>query len=165
MLDFIQIRQPCCITIISCTLRSGLHEILTMIKTFPHRLENNHAFKLTSDMCPGMVICVLFLESCQKIIYMHGYSPIHVDRFLRVSNRSHTFKKKRIFSTWIGEQTCMQMDFRHFSRNNRYVSIPGKFPEIHLLAWLFSNPCGKVLIIVKISQSPHLRVQHKQDCC
>ena len=40
------------------------------------------------------------------------------------------------------------MDFRQFSRNNTYISIPGKLSEIHLNAWLFSNPCGKVLIIV-----------------
>ena len=32
--------------------------------------------------------------------------------------------------------------------------------EIHLHLWLFSNPCGKVLIIVGISWSPDLRVQH-----
>ena len=41
-----------------------------------------------------------------------------------------------------------------------YVSIPGKMSEINLHAWWFSNPCGKVLIIVGISWSPDLRVQH-----
>ena len=41
-----------------------------------------------------------------------------------------------------------------------YVGILGKLSEIHLHAWLFSNPCGKVLIIVGISWSPDLRVQH-----
>ena len=71
---------------ISCTLRSGLHEILTMIRTFPHELENNHACKWTSDNFPGKLTYVLFLVSCQKTICMHGYSPIHVDRSLRVSN-------------------------------------------------------------------------------
>ena len=40
-----------------------------------------------------------------------------------------------------------------------YVSIPGELSKIHLHAWLFSNPCGKVLIIVGISWSPDLRVQ------
>ena len=40
-----------------------------------------------------------------------------------------------------------------------YISIPGKLSEIHLHAWLFSNPRGKVLIIVGISWSPYLRVQ------
>ena len=40
------------------------------------------------------------------------------------------------------------------------VSIPGKLSELHLHAWLFSNPCGKVLIFVGISWSPDLRVQH-----
>ena len=40
---------------ICCTLRSGLHKIPTMIKTFPHRLENNHAYKWTSDNFPGIL--------------------------------------------------------------------------------------------------------------
>ena len=40
-----------------------------------------------------------------------------------------------------------------------YVSFPGKLSEIHLNAWLFSNPCGKVLIIVGILWSLDLRVQ------
>ena len=76
-------------------------------------------------------------------------------------NPSHTFKKKIYFFMWIGEQPCMQLDFRQFARNNIYVSIPGKFSEIHLHAWLFSNPCEKVLIIVAISWSPYLRVQYR----
>ena len=33
---------------IYCTLRSGLHEIPTMIRNFPHEFENNHACKWTS---------------------------------------------------------------------------------------------------------------------
>ena len=70
---------------LSCTLRSGLHEIPTIIRTFPHGLENNHACKWTSDNFPGMLTYVLFLENCQKTIYIHCYSPIHVDRSLRVS--------------------------------------------------------------------------------
>ena len=48
-----------------------------------------------------------------------------------------------------------------FSRNNMYVRIPEKLSEIHLHAWLFSNPCGKVQITVGISWSPDLRVQLK----
>ena len=72
---------------------------------------------------------------------------------------SNTFKKKKDLSTWIAEQPCMQMDFRIFSRNNMYVSSPGKLSEIHVHACLLSNPGGKVLIIVGISWSPDLRVQ------
>ena len=60
----------------------------------------------------------------------------------------------------IEEQPCMQKDLRQFSRNDPYVSIPGKFSEILLHAWLFSNQCGNMLIIVGISWSPDLRVQH-----
>ena len=52
----------------------------------PHDLENNHACKWNSDNFPGMLTYVLFLENCQKTICMHGYSSIHVDRSLRVSN-------------------------------------------------------------------------------
>ena len=40
--------------------------------------------------------------------------------------------------------------------------FPGKLSEIHLHAWLFANPQGKVLIIVGISCCPDLRVQHLQ---
>ena len=50
--------------------------------------------------------------------------------------------------------------FLKIFRNNTYVSIPGKLSEINLYAWLFSNPCGKVLIIVGISLSPDLTVYH-----
>ena len=52
------------------------------------------------------------------------------------------------------------MVFWKFSRNNKYVSIPGKLSEVHLQSSLFSNQCGKVLSIVGISWSPDLRVQH-----
>ena len=61
---------------------------------------------------------------------------------------------------WMGEKQCMPMDYRQFSRNKTYVSILGKLSEIHLHAWLFSNPYGKVLIVVGISWSPDLRMQH-----
>ena len=57
----------------------------------------------------------------------------------------------------------MQMVFWQFSRNNTYVSIPGKLSEVHLHAWLISNPCGKVLIFIGISWSPDLRVQLKHS--
>ena len=53
----------------------------------------------------------------------------------------------------------MQRVFWQFSRNNTYESIPGKLSEVHLYAWLFSNPCGMVLIIVGISRSLDLTVQ------
>ena len=60
-----------------CTLRSGLHEVSTMIRTFPHGLENTHACKWISDNFPGMLIYVLFLEKFLKFICIHGCSPIH----------------------------------------------------------------------------------------
>ena len=44
-----------------------------------------------------------------------------------------------------------------------YVSIAGKLSEIYLHSWLFSNLCEKVFIIVGISWSPYLRVQHVEN--
>ena len=41
--------------------------------------------------------------------------------------------------------------------------MSGKLSEIHLHALLFSNPQGKVLIIVEILCSLDLRVQHTQN--
>ena len=94
---------------------------------------------------------------------MHGYSPIHVDRPLRVSNLGYKsvpyFKKKKDLATWIGEKPCMEIDLRQFSRNNTYVNIPGKLSETHLHVWLFSNSCAEVLIITAISWILDLRVQ------
>ena len=57
----------------------------------------------------------------------------------------------------------MQMDVRIFFRINMNVRIPGKLSEIQLHEWFFSNPCGKVLIIVGISWSLDLRVQPIYD--
>ena len=71
--------------LVGCTLRSGLHEIPTMIRIFPHGLQNNHACKWTSDSFIGIHMYVLFLENFQKTICMHGYSPILVDRSLTLS--------------------------------------------------------------------------------
>ena len=57
---------------IRCTLRSWLHETPTMIRTFPHRMEKNHACKWTFDNYSEMLTYVLFLENFQKTICMHG---------------------------------------------------------------------------------------------
>ena len=75
------------VKLMGCTLRTEIHEILTLIRTFPHGLENKHACKWTSDSFPGMLTYELFLENCQKTICMQGYSIIHVDMSFRVSNQ------------------------------------------------------------------------------
>ena len=75
---------------ICCTLRSGLHKISTMIRAFPHGLENNHACKWISDNFPRMLTYILFLENCLKSICLHDCSPIHVELsffFLKVLDR------------------------------------------------------------------------------
>ena len=43
----------------------------------------------------------------------------------------------------------MQIDFWQFSKNADRRIIPGKLSKIYLHAWLFSNPCGKVLFLLK----------------
>ena len=70
---------------ICCTLKSGLHEIPTMIRTFPHGLENNYACKWIFDNFPGLLTYVLFMENCLKSICMHCCSSIHVERFFSSS--------------------------------------------------------------------------------
>ena len=64
---------------ICCTLRSGLHEIPTIMKTFPHGLENNHSCKWISNNFPGMLTYLLILKNCLKSICMHCCSPVHVE--------------------------------------------------------------------------------------
>ena len=78
-----------CLALISnsicCTLRSGLHEIPTMM-TFPHGLKNNHACKWTSDNfqeCFQMYYSWKIVKkpfSCMVILH------VHVDRSVRVTN-------------------------------------------------------------------------------
>ena len=115
---------------ISCTLRSGVHEISTMIRTFPCGLENNHSWKIVKNHLHTW----LFSNPCGQVLQSIKSRGQICPLLLR---------RKRTFP-------CMQMDFRQFSRNNTCVSLPGKLLEIYLHAWLFSNLCGKVPIIVGI---------------
>ena len=64
---------------LSCTLRSGLHAIPKMIRTFPHGLENNHACKWISEHFPGVLTHVLFAfhlqawfssNPCGKVLFL-----------------------------------------------------------------------------------------------
>ena len=54
------------------------------------------------------------------------------------------------FSTWIGEQPFMQMDFSQLPRNADICIIPGKVSKIHLHAWFFFNPLGNAPFLPKI---------------
>ena len=106
-----------------------------------------------------------FMENFQKFLCIDGCSPIQGRRSLRISNLGDkSLKKKKDISPWIGEQQCMQTDLKKktFSRTADISVITGKLLEIHLHAWLFSNPRGKFLIIDGISCTPDLRVQHKR---
>ena len=101
---------------ICCTLRSGLQEIQTNIRTFPHGLENNHACKWTFDYFPGMLIYVLFLENCQNTICVHGSSPIHVERSIRVLNLGVKRKEKK-------RKGPFHMDWRTTMHGNGFWTI------------------------------------------
>ena len=146
-----------------CTLRSRQHKIPTMIRTFSCGFENTHACKWISDNLLGITHMSAFLENCQKIICIYCCSKTQRTRSLRVSNLGDKFvpyilEEKDLFP-WIWEQPCKQIDIRQFFGNADICVNLGKLSEIHLHVWLFSNPRGKVLIIVGISCSPDLRVQ------
>ena len=81
-----------------------------------------------------------------KLSENHFYKGLFPNPSLRVWNLGN----KITLSEWIGEQPCMQMDFRQFFRNDMFVSISGKLSAIYLHAQLFSNPCGKVLFNSKM---------------
>ena len=103
-----------------CTLRSGLHKIPTMIRTFPHGSENNHACKWISDKFPWMLTYVLFLENCLKSICMHGCSPIHVERsFFLLKSMGQ-----------IGDQELQLMETTSVSRRVFPISIKCVWPDI-----------------------------------
>ena len=103
---------------LSCTVRSGLHEIPTMIRTYPHGLENKHACKWTFGNFPGMITYILFLENCQKTICMDGYSPIRVDRSLRVSNLGDKY-----VPYFQEEKLPFHMDWRTTMHANEFQTI------------------------------------------
>ena len=50
---------------------------------------------------------------------------------------------------WIGEELHIGAEFKEFSRDNKYVRVPGKLPETHSKDLMFSNPGDKVLKCVK----------------
>ena len=136
---------------ISCTLRSGQHKIPTMIRTFPHGLDNNHTCKLIYDNFRGMTYickhswkvirnpfaCLVILQSMGKGLFSS------LKYGTELSSGLDTFKD---LLPSIRKQQSIQMDFWQFSRNADICVIPGKLSEIHLHAWVFSHPRGKVLI-------------------
>ena len=73
--------NPCWQVLKSIKSRIQICPILLRRKrTFPHKLENNHACNGILDNFPGLICMSAFLKNCQKSICMHGCSPIHVER-------------------------------------------------------------------------------------
>ena len=50
---------------------------------------------------------------------------------------------------WIGEELHIGAELQEFSRNDKYVRVPGKLSETHSKVLMFSNPGDKVLKSVK----------------
>ena len=50
---------------------------------------------------------------------------------------------------WIGQELHIGAEFQEFSRNYKYVRVPGKLSETHSKVPMFSNPGDKVLKCVK----------------
>ena len=72
--------NPCGQVLKSIKSRGQIWPILLIRKrTFPHGLENHHAWKWILDNFPGIIHMSAFLENCQKSICMHGCSQIHVE--------------------------------------------------------------------------------------
>ena len=136
----------------------------TMIRNFPHGLEKKHACKWIAVNFPGISQCQHSWKTfrnpfvCTVALQSKGEGPLEYQ--IQGINLSHTLKKIQVLSPWIGEQPCMQQDFLQFSRSADICDIPGKLSETYLHARLFSNPPGKVILIVGILFSPDLRVQH-----
>ena len=73
-----KMNKPAAAACLRCTLRSGRHEIPTMIRTFSCGLEINHTCKWVFGNFPGIKHILAFLENYQKSIYFHGCSPIQI---------------------------------------------------------------------------------------
>ena len=74
---------------------------------------------------------------------------------------------------WIGEKLHIGAEFQEFSRNDKYVRVPGKLSEIHSkvpmysncwnstpMCSFFSNPGDNVMISAEVSCNQDLRVEH-----
>ena len=63
--------------------------------------------------------------SCMVVLQSMWKYPF--SSFKYGTDLSPRYDTHKDLSTWIGEKQCMQMVFWQFSRNNTFISIPGKF--------------------------------------
>ena len=75
------------------------------------------------------------------------------------TNLSPSFNKNQDLSSWIGEQQYTEMLDGQFSNIPDVCDIVGKLLEQHFNISFFSNPGGKILILLEILWSQYLRVQ------
>ena len=120
--------------------RKTLSVVFLAFQTFSPGLVKNEETKCGSENFSRTVTYILCVEKCQKHISMHSG--------LQIPGRPF--------------QNMRKLHGLRISKWN--LSIPAKLLVVHLHSWLFSNPCGKVLIIVEISWSPDQRVQHICKC-
>ena len=141
--------KVCSLVCISCTLRSQLHEIYTMIRTFPHGSENNHACKWT---------CKIFQEC------LHMYYSWKIVR--------KPFACMGILQSMLTGFSCMKFrgqicpillrrkrNFPHgFENNHASKLILDNFPEIlHMSAlWkIVRNPVACKVVLPSMWKGPY----------
>ena len=77
---------------ICCTLRSWVHPIFMIFRTFSPRLEDNNTFQFSSARFPHWSNISGCVQNCQNYIAMYHCSPIVGRRSWKsVPNRSHSY--------------------------------------------------------------------------
>ena len=60
------------------------------------------------------------------------------------------FRTNHDFVPWIAEQLIIGEEFQQFSRDNKYVRVPGKLSEVYSKVLLFPNPGDNIHFLVKV---------------
>ena len=143
-----------------CTLRSWVHPILRLFRTFSAQLENNDIFQCSSDSFshwPHISGCV---QNCKNYISMYCCSTIAERRSLKsVQNLSHSYMPFQDLLPAIGEQWYIEMWFWQFCTHPEICGQCGNLSELHWNVSLSCNHGEKVPNIIKIGWTRDLRVQ------
>ena len=95
---------------ICCTLRSWVHQISMLFRTFSPRLEDIDTFQCSSDSFPHWPHISGCVQNCQNYISMYRCSPIAGRRSWKsVPNLSHSYVPFHDLLPAIGEQWYIKM--------------------------------------------------------
>ena len=146
---------------ICCTLRSWVHLISMLFRTFYPRLEDIDTFQCNSDSFPHWPHISGFVQNCQNYISMYHCSPIAGRRSWKsVSNLSHNYAPIQDLHLSIGEQWYIKMYFWQFSTHPEICGQCGKLSELHWNESMSSNRGEKALNSIEIGWTQDLRMQH-----